>query len=370
MHIVHLYKDYAPVYGGIESHLQTLAEGLVARGFRITVVVCQPRHQYLPAHEQRNGVTIIRVPRHIDIASNAWSWHLARTVRALAPDALHLQMPWPSGDLVALLLRDIPLIVSYQSDVVRQQSFLRLYAPLLRWTLHHARVICASSAAYAHSSVWLRPVADKVAVVPLGIADPLATPAPPVIPPPLPAVYALWVGRMRYYKGLDTAVRALVSIPAHISLVLVGTGPEEPRLRALADALGVAARIHWLGSLDDTTLRAVRLRARCFVFPSQLRAEAYGLALLEALACGLPAVSCAIGTATSELNSDGETGFVVPPNHPDAFAAAVTRLCSDDALHRSFSRAARERFLQHYTEKTMVAHMATIYNTHIVKNKP
>lgn len=361
LHIVFLYKDYNPVYGGIESHLQTLAEGLAQVGYRVSVVVCQPRGQQLPAHEIIADVAVWRVPRHIDIASNAWSWQLAARVRFLQPDIIHLQMPWPSGDVVAWLLRDIPLVVSYQSDVVRQQLFLRLYAPLLRWTLGHARAICVSSTAYAASSPWLKAHHERLHIVPLGIADPCATLPAEALPWPLPSRYILWVGRMRYYKGLSWLIEALRDVPADISLVLVGDGPEAPRLRQLATRLGVTARIVWLGSLDAATLQRVRLGARCFVFPSHLRAEAYGLALLEALACGLPAVSCDIGTATSELNRHDETGLVVPPANAGALASAITQICTDEALNARYAAAARSRYLAGYTEKMMVAHMATIY---------
>ena len=71
MHIVHLYKDYAPVLGGIEAHVQTLAQGLVRLGFTITVVVCQPRGGVLASDEMMHGVRVMRLPRHIDVASNA-----------------------------------------------------------------------------------------------------------------------------------------------------------------------------------------------------------------------------------------------------------------------------------------------------------
>ena len=361
LHIVFLYKDYAPVYGGIESHMQTLAEGLVVAGFTVSVVVCQPRGATLPDHELRNGVRVWRVPRDIDIASNAWSWQLVTRVRALQPDILHLQMPWPSGDVVAWVLRDIPLVVSYQSDVVRQKAFLWAYSPLLRWTLHHARVICASSAAYMQSSPWLSAVRERVHVVPLGIVDPFGTQKAPAHVPALPERYLLWVGRMRYYKGLESALQALALLPADIHLVLVGDGPMAAQLRALAERLGIQARVVWLGSLDEATLAAVRAHATCFVFPSQLRAEAYGLALLEALAAGLPAVSCAIGTATSEINQHGVTGLVVPPDDPRALADAILRIWTDPALRARYAANARQRFLEHYTADIMIEHMASLY---------
>ncbi len=365
MHVVHLYKDYAPVLGGIEGHMQTLAQGLVLQGFTITVVVCQPRGCMLASDEMMHGVRVIRLPRHIDVASNAWSFALVRTVAQLRPDILHLQMPWPAGDLVALLLPHIPLIVSYQSDVIRQRGLLRLYAPLLRWTLAHARAICVSSSQYAHTSPWLQDVLARVQVVPLGIADPLADlPATASLAEPVvDGQYVLWVGRMRYYKGLHTAIRAMVDVPAPVRLVLVGTGPAEASLRALATDCGVSDRIMWLGDCSDATVALLRKNAVCFVFPSHLRSEAYGLALLEAIAAGVPAISCDIGTATSVINIHEFTGFVISPNDPHACAVAINRLIAEPALHAFYSQNARAHYLAQYTAPRMVERVAALYRT-------
>jgi rhamnosyl/mannosyltransferase len=364
MHIVHLYKDYAPVKGGIEGHLKTLAEGLVTCGFRITVVVCQPYGYMLASDEVVHGVRIIRLPRHIDYASNAWSFAFVNTIRALKPDLLHLQMPWPAGDFVAWCLADIPLVVSYQSDVIRQKYLLWLYAPLLRWTLQHAGAVLVSSQRYADSSPWLDTVHQQLHEIPLGIIDPFDSDvkSEPWSGEPLPAMYVLWVGRMRYYKGLETAIRAMRDVPHPIYLVLVGSGPAEQALRALAVECAVENRIVWLGDVEDSALESIRSGARCFVFPSQLRSEAYGIALLEAIAVGLPAISCEIGTGTSVINQHDITGLVIAPNDPQACAAAMTKICHDDALHSRFCSAARAHYLANYGVQKMVDSVAAIYH--------
>ena len=365
MHVVHLYKDYAPVLGGIEGHMQTLAQGLVRLGFSITVVVCQPQGSILASDEMIHGVRVIRLPRHIDIASNAWSFALVRTVAKLNPDILHLQMPWPAGDLVALLLPHIPLIVSYQSDVIRQRGLLRLYAPLLRWTLAHANAICVSSKQYADTSPWLQDVLERVQVIPLGIDDPLVDlPETPNGDAPLmDAPFVLWVGRMRYYKGLQTAIRAMVAVPAPVRLVLVGRGPAEASLRTLAADCGVADRIVWLGDCSQAVVALLRKNAVCFVFPSHLRSEAYGLALLEAIAAGLPAISCDIGTAASVINVHESTGFVIAPNDAHVCALAINRLIAEPELRAFYSQNARAHYSAEYTAPRMIERVAALYRS-------
>lgn len=363
MHIVHLYKDYAPVHGGIEAHLQTLAEGMAARGVRTSVVVCQPAEQQLAPQSMHHGVTIYRVPRQLDIASSPISLALWPLLRRLKPDLIHLQMPWPTGDIMSLAVPQIPLVVSYQSDVVRQQGWLRLYAPVLRHTLRRAARIVVSSDAYRDSSPWLAPFHAKCRTIPLGI-EPAVAADPALIAHwqhRLPFPCLLWVGRMRYYKGLEYAVAALALLPSEVRLVLVGDGPERERLGAYARAIGVSERIIWLGSCSRADVSALYSVAQLFVFPSHVRAEAYGLAMLEALAAGLPAVSCEIGTATSVINRHQETGLVVPPGDAVALAEAIMRLLADRTLRTQYAHNATTWVQRQYTVTPMIDAMLALY---------
>lgn len=338
MHILYLYKDYWPVIGGIESHLRILAEGMAALGHQVSVVVCQPQQQSLASVEQHNGVAIYRVPRHVDVASSPFSFALPSIVRQLAPDVVHLQMPWPGGD-VALWQLKTPFVVTYQSDVVRQHHLLRIYAPLLHHTLRRAQAIITTSPQYRDSSQTLQRYRDKCHVIPLAVPASAPVEASRVAywQARFPEGCVLWVGRMRYYKGLTTLLDALARTPPSLHVALVGDGPLMPELHAQAHTLGLTARVHFLGALADADVRALQHIARFFVFPSQLRAEAFGLALLEALSAGLPAISCEIGTATSFVNQDGHTGIVVPPDDAVALAHAMHRLWSDDTMRRQYA---------------------------------
>ena len=365
VHIVYLYKDYAPVMGGIESHLQTLAEGVAAHGIQVSVVVCQPAGQRLPAQEQINGVMVYRVARQIDIASSPISLGLWSIVRQLRPDIIHLQMPWPTGDAVAACFPHIPLVVTYQSDVIRQQRLLQLYAPLLRHTLRRAQRIIVTSPQYRDSSPWLQPFIAKCQVIPLGMSPAPAPDAGRVAHwhAEFPQSCLLWVGRLRYYKGLHILIAALAQLPPTITLALVGDGPEAANLHALVTSLGVSARVRWLGSLPDDDVRALQAIAKLFVFPSHLRSEAFGLALLAALQAGLPAISCEVGTATSFVNKHDITGLVVPPDDPVALATAIDALWHDDARRTAMAQAAQQWALTQFGAQQMVAESLAIYGT-------
>ena len=364
MRLLHIYKDYPPVIGGIEHHLRDLAEGLAARGHEVTVLVTSRDRR--TTVEQQPGLNIIRAARTLYAASTPLSLEMLRQAHALRADIVHIQFPYPPADLAALLVLDAPpLVISYQSDIVRQQNLLHLYQPLLNRTLARAARILAASPAYITSSATLRPHAAKCRVVPLGIDPARFAHANPVRVAELRARFgvgpvALFIGRLRYYKGLHVLVEALRAAP-QITLVIGGTGPEYPRLIAQAQQLGVAERIHFIGDIPDSDLAALHQAADFFVLPSHLRAEAYGIAQLEALASGLPAISTELGTGTSWVNQHGETGLVVPPENPQALAAAMNTLADDPALRSRYSANARQRVAQYFTIDRMLDAVEGIY---------
>ncbi len=365
MRLLHIYKDYPPVIGGIEHHLRDLAEGLADRGHVVTVLVASQDRQ--TTIEERPGLTIIRAARTTHAASTPLSLAMLRLARTLPNiDIVHLQFPYPPADLAAMLVPGHPrLVISYQSDIVRQQTLLRFYQPLLERTLARADRILASSPAYIASSPFLRRCATKCSVVPLGI-DPtrfekadsgrIAAFRGRFGPSPV----ALFVGRLRYYKGLHVLLEALHNAP-QVTLAIGGTGPEYPRLLAQAQQLGIAERAHFLGDVPDADLAALHRAVDFFVLPSHLRAEAYGIAQLEALASGLPCISTELGTGTSWVNQHGETGIVVPPNDPQALALALNTLASDASLRERYGAQACQRVQQFFTIDRMLDGVEAVY---------
>jgi len=168
MHILHLYKDYPPVLGGIENHIQVLAEAQVRAGHRVTVLVCDPGPRTTVREE--NGVTVIRAGRLATAASMPLSLSQPLRLARLRPDIVHVHSPYPLGELAnALLGQARATVITHHSDIVRQRGWLRLYGPLLRRVLARADRIIATSPRYIETSPWLWPVREKCVVVPLGV---------------------------------------------------------------------------------------------------------------------------------------------------------------------------------------------------------
>ena len=356
MRILHIYKDYFPVLGGIENYVKVLAEAQAAAGYDVTVSVCAPGLR--SDRSERNGVRLLRSGRLTTLASMPISLRQPLAIAFEEAEIIHVHSPYPLGEASAWLLRRrIPLVITHHSDVVRQRRLLAFYAPVLRRVLRHAAAIIATSPPYIESSPWLRPVRDKCRVVPLGVdARRFHPPERPFEGPPT----LLFVGRLRYYKGLGTLLQALSRLP-DVRLDVVGTGPMEKRWRDLAVELGVAPRVRFLGEVDDAHLPQHYHRAHLFVLPSNARSEAFGGVLLEAMASGLPCVSTELGTGTSWIVQDGTTGRVVPPRDPRAMAEAIADLLADRARLRAMGRAARARVEARFTLERMIADVEAVY---------
>ena len=371
LHILHLYKDYYPILGGIENHIRALAEAQAAAGHRVTVLVTNPGGQ--PASEMINGVQVLRASRLATVASTPLTFAFPALLHRLAPDITHLQFPYPIGEISQFFFGKRPYVISYQSDVTRpsQQVFLRRYRPLLGRVLRQSARLLCSSQAYINTSSTLQPLRDHCIVVPLGI-DPtpfLNTPPKPQREQPPARPTLLFVGRHRHYKGVDGLIRAMPHLDA--DLLIAGSGPLRAEWQRLADEVladcsacgGAAPRpsIRFIGDVADADLPALYASADIFVLPSNARSEAFGLVLLEAMAAGLPCVTTELGTGTSYIVQDGLTGLVVPPRDPAALAAALQRLLDDPPLRRQMGQAGRARLLAEFTVARMVERVMAVY---------
>ncbi len=168
MRVLHIYKDYFPVLGGIENHVRVLATGQARRGLDVTVLVTHPG----AGEDDRmmEGVRVIRARRLTTKASTPLSLSLYRHAARLPADVTHLHFPYPPGEIANLLLRRRgKTVITYHSDIVRQKSILRLYQPLLTRVLAHANRIIAATPQMIENSPFLRPVSHKCTIIPYGL---------------------------------------------------------------------------------------------------------------------------------------------------------------------------------------------------------
>jgi glycosyltransferase involved in cell wall biosynthesis len=364
MRVLHFYKTYYPdSVGGIEQVIRQMCVGTGRLGMQNTVLsLSRDKHLAPIAFE---GHTVHRVPLDFEFASNACSvaslGALARLAREA--DVVHYHFPWPFMDLAHFIARvKKPTVVTYHSDIVRQKNMLRLYRPLKQRFLRSVDAIVATSPNYMASSPVLARYRDKTRIITYGLDQ--AT-----YPQPDPALLAHWrqrigpkfflfVGVLRYYKGLHVLLEAVAG--TGYPVVIVGAGPEEAALKAQAARLGLA-NVVFVGAVGEDDKVALLTLCYALAFPSHLRSEAFGISLLEGAMYGKPMISCEIGSGTTYINIDGETGLVTPPADPPALRAALRTLWDNPEMARAMGARAAARFQEVFTAEKMAASYAELY---------
>ena len=359
MRVVHVGKFYPPEYrGGLESVVVGINDELVRRGVEVTVVVAALHGK--SREEDYRGARVVRVPAIATVLSQPLSPTFGRAVHEATGDLLHLHHPNPLGD--AAVLGDArPLVITHHSDIVRQRALRLLYGPLQRRVRDKARAIAIGSEQLLRSSEEMRGYHAKARVIPFGIdAERFAATA--LVKARVTQLRQAWgerpailgVGRLVGYKGFDVLIDAARGLDAVV--VLVGTGPEEARLRALA-----GPSVVFSGHVDDAELVAHYHAAEIFCLPSVTPAEAFGMVLLEAMACGKPLVSTALPTGVSAVNRDGQTGLIVPPRDMGALREALSALLQDRPRRHAMGEAAQRVQREEYSAELMGERYVKLY---------
>ena len=361
--LLHVFKDYWPTPGGVERTIRALVRGC-ADAYDCTVLVNAAGSR--TTVEYQDGATVIRAGTLGRVAMTPLSPSFLLALRRARADLVHLHFPNPPGELGYLALTPrTPMVLSYHNELVRPAWAVPLYRPWLRRTLRAARRVLVGDERTLAASPDLPAVRGRCTIVPYGVDLARLRPTDEVralaarLRDGARGLVVLFVGRFRYYKGLDVLVRAMKRIDG--TLLLVGGGPEEPRLRGLVRALGLADRVRFSGVVPERRLAAYYYAADVFVLPSTSRGESFGLAMAEAQACGVPTVCTELGTATSVVNRHGETGLVVRPGSVEALAEALATLGSDAALRARLGGRARE-LATRFASEPMVARTRAVYD--------
>jgi glycosyltransferase involved in cell wall biosynthesis len=348
MRILELGKFYPPHRGGMESSLELLCRGLVRRGHEVRVLVAaDDRHA---SAQSCDGVHIRRLSNWGEVRSvpmlPSLFGALRSELRDHPPDVLHLHLPHPLGMWATRwLARSERLMITYHSDIVRQRWLAKSLAHDRQKVLARASRIHVSSEALLQESVDLSRHRSRCEAIPFGVEiekyrehDPLRHQR---WTDRLGQHYALCVGRLVYYKGVDVLLEALRETT--IPLVVVGDGPLRTEWETLARVLGLEGQVHFVGEISAESLRALYQGARLFVLPSQERSETFGLVQLEAMAAGCPIVVCRASGGVASVHEEGRTAVMVPPHDVDALREAVVDLWEDEARRRDLSHAALDR---------------------------
>lgn len=364
--VVHVYKDFwPPILGGIERSINWMVDGL-RDDFDFTVLVNSRTRG--TREREWEGIRIVEVGELGRFQSAPLAPSFPLWLRRLKADIWHFHLPNPTGDFSWLLTRPRGRVVAtYHSDVVRQKWAMAAYGPFLRSFLKRCDAIMPTSPRLIDSSVVLGSFREKCRPVPLGMPMKMyertvesANAARELRRPFKGFPIISFVGKLRYYKGLQFLISAMRAVP-HAHLVVIGEGPEGPALERLTKELGLESRIHFVGELPDEKVVHWLHASELFVLPSHLPSEAYGLSQIEAMACGLPVVCCDLPTGVPWVNQDGRTGRVVPPADDGALAEAIVELLGDTNRRMRMGEAALRRAHEEFSQQAMCRRVAEVY---------
>ena len=366
--VLHVYRTYFPdSQGGLEEVIRQIAlnsaESAVTRIFSLSAAVSNvEKHKC-----EVSGAEVIRAPLWFEVASCGFFYKgLSEFHRQCKwADVVHYHFPWPFADIldlaIARRLRK-KTVITYHSDVVRQKGLNFFYQALKLNFLTNADRIVATSPNYLSSSPTLTRFSHKVDVISLGINEesyPVADEARVAYwQEKVGEPFILFVGVLRYYKGLDILLDAMKTV--QFPLVIAGDGIEMNALKQKAADLNLE-HVHFLGYISDEDKVALLQACRAFILPSNQRSEAFGVSLLEAAMFAKPLISVEIGTGTSYANIQNETGLVVSAGSPDALADAMSYMIANENAAVAMGKAALVRFKQLFTGKEMGRAYSDLY---------
>lgn len=370
INVLHIYKTSMPAsYGGVESFIDTLCKVDSKLGVKNTVLTLHPN----PAkyHFKMDGYTVHQAKQNFFVASTGFSLSAFSQFKKLAgvSDIIHYHFPNPFADMLHMTYPPKkPCIVTYHSDIIKQKYLLHFYRPLMQRFLNSIDHIISTSPNYFASSDILQQYADKVSVIPVGVNhDSYETVDPERLNYwriRLQEPFFLFVGALRYYKGLHIALEAISG--TKIRVAIAGINGIEEKLKAKAASLHLD-NVDFLGFVNDKDKVALLHLCYGFIFPSHLRAEAFGFSLLEASSVGKPMISCEICTGTTFVNAGNETGLVINPGSSSDLREAMQYLLDNPDTAAKMGENAKKRSRQLFTAERQAKSYFEIYQSLVNK---
>lgn len=378
MRIALITRRYPPLIGGAEKVLSYLAPALAAEGHEVTVLTSRPPDWTLPDTETQNlpregRLTVVRLATSRLRFVGTWFYmrNLRRWLAANPVDLAYVSMLKHDAYVTVAegRRRGFPVVLRPEgagaTGDLAWQSWGR-FGTRIGARCREADAVVSISAAITDELRRAGYEASRIHALPNGV------------PVPEPSwrrrddwraePRAVFVGRLAPEKGLDTLVDAWTEVRAafpRARLTLVGEGPERPALEERVARLGLIDAIDLPGSVDDPTGRL--RQSDLFVLPS--REEGMSIALLEAMALGIPLVATAI-PGNRRLIQDFKQGRLVPPDKPGMLARAIIDQWShfDRAYH--MTRAARRRVQDEFSIQAVARRHLDLFERLITAARP
>lgn len=362
MRVVHLSCIAPPEVGGMGKAALREVVGLRARGIDARLVTSTYHESSVTQQEDTDRSFITRLKPLMRWGNGAIIPQIADEFKGA--DLIHLHYPfYGTAEFIGLGLIKLPcpLVITFHMDAAPKGvrallvGLQRLFLQSL--ILRRAQKIILSSFDYAHSSSARKILTqhpERLTELPFGIDTDFFSPGPShrerfFLPPDAPTV--LFVGGLdqaHAFKGIHELLQAFALLGPAPHLLIVGDGDLRASFEAEARTLNIDPRVHFLGRLDDITLRDAFRSADVFALPSTSQAEAFGLVAVEAAACGLPVIASELPGVRTVVRQN-ETGLLVPPKNIDALMAALKQLLTNAPLRHEFGQRGRTHVEQNFS---------------------
>lgn len=373
MRIAHVSATFPPYRGGTGNVCLHNALALARRGHEVHVFTAAGG---APAREERDGVVVRRLRPLLRVGNAPVLPGLLGALRGF--DIVHLHYPFFGGEISALAaaLGRTPLVITYHQDVLLRGA-IGLAERALRHTsgrvaLRSAARVLFTSRDYARASYargLLRGRDQRVGELPNGVDIDFFTPGVAsavqragIAPQSGDRVALLVAGldRAHYFKGVPVFLQALAGLPRHIKGVIVGDGDMRAEYGALAGRLRLDTRVLFAGRVADDELPGYYRLADVTVLPSTTMGEAFGLVLLESMACATPVIASDLPGVRTVV-SHGRDGLLAPPGDAAALSRALARILGDERRRQAMGQAGRIKAVTYYDWNTIGARLEDEY---------
>lgn len=308
------------------------------------------------------AVRIVPVPVHGEGDEARWQ---RRAVRRLLdefrPDLLQIEEEsWtPAAARLAGFARRRKLPAVLVTLHNRPRAFTFRERLRRRRVLNTVTGVIAGNTAAAALIAAARPDLPTTVIPQIGATPPFAMPARE----DGQALRIGFVGRLVAERGLDLLLRAAVQVHGAWTLDVIGTGPAQAELEQLAERLGIASRVTWLGALPRAELAAIWPRLDCIAAPARTTAQWMDTTapfIVEAMGFGVVPIVTSSGVLPETV---GDAGLVAPENDPAALAPLLLRLLEAPAERAALAAAARRRAVTHYSHETLARQTRSFWDS-------
>lgn len=362
MKIAHLVCSFPPYRGGMGNSALFMAAAVADFNHEVTVIT--PDYGLKRSQDQElcceiDKINVIRLKPWLSHGNAAWLPQL--TWSLLSYDIVHLHYPFYGATqavLTAKILKpSLKLIIHYHMDTKASgwkglifKVYKKIFFPIIFKTADF--ITCASLDYVKHSNIskYLKKKPQKFASIPFGVNHNLFN----ATTKPSTSRKLLFVGGLdsaHYFKGVDVLLQAMAitaNKTSNWNLTVIGQGNLKNRYVTLAQELGIAQQVDFVDNADTGLLVKHYRESRCLILPSINRNEAFGLVLLEAMACGRPVIASNLPGVRSVFANNHE-GLLVKPGNAQDLSEKILRILSNDKLVDRLGESAHQLTETYYS---------------------